>query len=197
MSILSPERVETIFAQLCLPFRFSAAERIELNTISIVDKPGVLCFPTPEADELSLLNLRRLLGVNPKNPPSFFDHPWYLEESFGEDACLPGWHMIQMEPDPCSVEQTYNDCCNNMLGFTAPSVIEVVIMLFFQYVATGQQLLSRKHTWCRDKASLGRRVTAGAFGRNGLFVSAHPDLFTSKGLGMCGKVRLPGDELCR
>jgi hypothetical protein len=56
-------------------------------------------------------------------------------------------------------------------------------MLFLHFLATGEQLLTRKHTWCRDEASLGRRVTVGAFGRNGLFLSAHPPAYSSRGLG--------------
>jgi hypothetical protein len=58
-------------------------------------------------------------------------------------------------------------------------------MLFLHYLGTGEQLLNRKHTWCRDSASLGRRVTVGAFGRNGVFISAHPPTYTSHGLGVC------------
>jgi hypothetical protein len=61
-------------------------------------------------------------------------------------------------------------------------------MLFLHYVGTGEQLLQKKHTWCSDEASLGRSVTVGAFGRNGLFISGHPPEFASRGLGICGKV---------
>jgi hypothetical protein len=65
--------------------------------------------------------------------------------------------------------------------------IEVVLMLFLHYEATKEQLLLRKHTWCADRASLGRQVTVGAFGRNGVFISGHPAGFASRGLGICAK----------
>jgi len=53
-------------------------------------------------------------------------------------------------------------------GLELPSAIEVVLMLFLHYAGTKEQLLLRKHTWCSDHASLGRHVTVGAFGRNGI-----------------------------
>ena len=37
---------------------------------------------------------------------------------------------------------------------------------------------------------LGRHVTVGAFGRNGVFLSGHPSNFASQGLGVCPKVVL-------
>jgi hypothetical protein len=61
-------------------------------------------------------------------------------------------------------------------------------MLFLHYVRTGEQLLQKKHTWCKDHASMNRFVTVGAFGRNGLFVSGHPAEFASRGLGICAKL---------
>ncbi len=36
-------------------------------------------------------------------------------------------------------------------------------------------------------ASLGRHVTVGAFGRNGVFLSGHPSNFASQGLGVCAE----------
>jgi len=66
-----------------------------------------------------------------------------------------------------------------------PSATEVVLMLFLHYVATGEQLLLKKHTWTKDQASLGRHVTVGAFGRNGVFISGHPGDYSSRGLGIC------------
>ncbi|HSU89065.1 MAG TPA: hypothetical protein VLL56_09530, partial [Terriglobia bacterium] len=69
-----------------------------------------------------------------------------------------------------------------------PAAIEVALMLFLHFAGTGEQLLQRKHTWCKDPASLGRFVTVGAFGRNGLFLSAHPGMYASRGLGICAKL---------
>jgi hypothetical protein len=63
------------------------------------------------------------------------------------------------------------------------------LMLFLHYAGTGEQLLQKKHTWCRDHASMNRFVTVGAFGRNGLFVSGHPVEFASRGLGICASVK--------
>ena len=69
-----------------------------------------------------------------------------------------------------------------------PSAIEIVLMVFLHYVGTREQLLQKKHTWCKDQASLDRFVTVGAFGRNGLFLSAHPGDYASRGLGICAKL---------
>jgi hypothetical protein len=62
-------------------------------------------------------------------------------------------------------------------------------MLFLYYMGTQEQLLQKKHTWCKDAASMHRFVTVGAFGRNGLFVSGHPAEFASRGLGICAKIK--------
>jgi hypothetical protein len=58
-------------------------------------------------------------------------------------------------------------------------------MLFLHFAGTGEQLLQRKHTWTCGQDSRKRFVTVGAFGRSGLFVSAHPAGYASRGLGIC------------
>jgi hypothetical protein len=75
-----------------------------------------------------------------------------------------------------------------MRGLELPTAVEITLMLFLHYAETGEQLLHKKHTWCKDQASMNRWVTVGAFGRNGLFVSGHPPEFASRGLGICAKI---------
>jgi hypothetical protein len=190
--VLNAEAVEDVFRRLNLPFAFSEEERVLPITMPVVDEGWrVLGFVTPKANRgLNILNLRQLLGVSPRKPPSFFDHPWYLEEAFGLTDCAPGWHFIQMDILPGSLEQPYHyiDSLSSQ-GLALPTAIEVVLMLFLQFVQTGEQLLLKKHTWCQDSASLGRFVTVGAFGRNGVFISGHPETFASRGLGICGKLK--------
>jgi hypothetical protein len=101
----------------------------------------------------------------------------------------PGWHVLFMEVLPESIGQAA-DYGRSLAArmFEVPNAVEVVLMLFLHYLGTGEQLLSRKHTWCADSASGGRVVTVGAFGRNGVFLSAHPPGFGSRGLGICPKV---------
>ena len=191
MISLSPTEVERRFAAMGIPNRFTGAEIAEFRTIPIVDDPdGIMAFPTPRAEKgLNILNLRKILGTNPQKPPSFFDHPWYLEESFAEQNCEAGWHFLDTSVLPDSISQPihYIDSQRNS-GLELPSAIEVVLMLFLHFVGTGEQLLQKKHTWCRDQASLNRCVTVGAFGRNGLFLSAHPGMYASRGLGICAKI---------
>src|SRR5215831_21372131 len=95
MISLSPDEVERRFALLGIPNRFMAEEKESLTT-NIVDIPGdVIAFPTPsDAAGLNILNLRRILGTNPSKQPSFFDHPWYLEEPFAQVNCAAGWHVL-------------------------------------------------------------------------------------------------------
>src|SRR5207249_7123523 len=142
---------------------------------------------------LNILNLRKIVGTDPRKPPSFFDHPWYLEEPFAQQDCEPGWHFLCTNVLPDSVSQPIHYISSlRDSGLELPSAIEVVLMLFLHFAGTGEQLLQRKHTWCRDQASLDRFVTVGAFGRNGLFLSAHPGMYASRGLGICAKLmRLP------
>jgi hypothetical protein len=189
---LSPSEAERRFELLGLRNRFTDKEKVKLETTRVVElPPDFLSFPVPEDRfGLNLMNLRKICGTDPSKPPSFFDHPWYLEEPFAAADCEPGWHLIQMHVLPESLSQSFHYARSlEARGIVLPSAVEICLMLFLHYVGTGEQLLQKKHTWCRDKASLGRFVTVGAFGRNGLFVSGHPADFASRGLGICGKLR--------
>ena len=192
MNVITPDEVEQVFEKWGLHLKFDAEERgLLLNTTPIVERPSqVLAFPTPTSNiGLNILNLRRLLGVNPHKPPSFFDHPWYLEEPFGEWNCTPGWHLLHMEVLPETIQQSYNYYHSlSSRNCTLPTAIEAALMIFLHFERTGERLLFNKHTWCSDEASMGRFVTVGAFGRNGLFVSSHPPMFASRGLGICAKI---------
>ena len=186
MISLSPDEVERRFALLNIPNRFTDQEKQALSTTSLVEDDGrIFAFPTPAASAgLNIMKLREILGTNPAKQPSFFDHPWYLEERFAFLDCKPGWHVLHMDvlPDSISKPINYSD------SLKLPSAIEVILMLFLHYVDTGEQLLLKKHTWTEDEASLGRFVTVGAFGRNGVFISGHPGDYASRGLGICAKL---------
>ena len=186
MILLSPDEVERRFAILGIPNQFTAEEKQSLNTTPLVEHVGRVCiFPTPaERAGLNILKLRKIIGTNPAKQPSFFDHPWYLDEPFAKEDCAPGWHALTMDVLPESVSKPINYSSSVRL----PSAVEVVLMLFLHYAGTGEQLLLKKHTWTRDEATLGRFVTIGAFGRNGLFVSGHPGDYSSRGLGICAKL---------
>jgi hypothetical protein len=194
MKIVTPAETEEIFSKWQLPLGFDAEERAELsNTIPVVDDSDrIIGFPTPVASNgLNILNLHRLLGVNPNRPPSFFEHPWYLSEGFMTENCSPGWHCIQMDVMAESIEKPFNyyhSLSPHRLGL--PTAIEVILMTFLHFELAGERLLLKKHTWCSNSASLGRMVTVGAFGRNGVFISGHPPDFASRGLGICGKLLL-------
>ena len=194
---LSPDEVETRLEKLGIPVRFAAWERKVLKTIPVVDNlRPIFGFPLPEDNiKLNLFNLKAVCGGNPSKPPSFFDHSWYEHEDFMRVPCGPGWHFVHMDVLPGSIEQPLNYSSRlEGLGLELPSAIEVVLMLFLHFTETGEQLLLKKHTWCSDEASLGRAVTVGAFGRNGVFISSHPPAFSSRGLGICGKVRQQADH---
>jgi len=183
---LSPNEVERRFAVLGIPNRFSSHEKQLPQPTGLVKHPSrAFVFPTPQdCMGLNILKLREFVGTNPSKQPSFFDHPWYLAETFGTRNCTPGWHALTMAVLPDSISKSRNYFSSAIF----PSAIEVVLMLFLHYVGTGEQLLLKKHTWTRDEASLGRYVTIGAFGRNGLFVSGHPGDYASRGLGVCARL---------
>lgn len=191
MISLSPDEVERRFEVLGIPNRFVVEEKQRLVTTAIVlDEKLVIAFPTPNANlGLNLLNLRRLLGTDPTTQPSFFDHPWYLDEAFAREDCPAGWHCMYADVLPDSISQPINYADSlKPRGLDLPLAVEVTLMLFLHYAGTQQQLLQKKHTWCTDRASMNRHVTVGAFGRNGLFVSGHPAEFASRGLGICAKI---------
>jgi hypothetical protein len=191
MISLLPDEVERLFGLLGIPNLFTAEEKSHLSTTNIVPpKDDIFGFPTPRANAgLNLLNLRDILGTDPSRQPSFFDHPWYLNEAFMRQDCPPGWHFLFSSILPDSISQPL-DYANSLRprGLELPSAVEITLMLFLYYARTGQQLLQKKHTWCKDQASMNRYVTVGAFGRNGLFVSGHPPDFRSRGLGICAKI---------
>jgi hypothetical protein len=187
----SADEVERRFALLGIPNRFTTQEKTHNTTDIVSSDSDVLAFPTPgSADGLNILNLRRILGTNLAKQPSFFDHPWYLEEPFAQVDCRPGWHVLHSGVLQDSLSQPIHYVSSlSSRGFELPSAIEVTLMLFLHYIGSGEQLLQKKHTWCSDQASLNRFVTVGAFGRNGLFISGHPPEFASRGLGICAKFR--------
>jgi len=187
---LTAEQVEHLLLRLGIPCRFTPEERLHFSTTPVVSAEGPLfVFPTPADNSgLTLSNLRAIVGTDPAHQPAFFDHPWYESEAFMTTVCPPGWHFLLMEVLPESVNQTL-DYVRRLKpeGMGLPLAIEIVLMLFLHFEGTKEQLLFRKHTWCSDLASLGRHVTVGAFGRNGLFLSGHPMGFASRGLGICAR----------
>jgi hypothetical protein len=189
---LTVEQVEQRFLSLGIPARFTPDELLRFSTTPVVaNEKMVFGFPTPvDNSALTLSNLKTIVGTDPAHQPAFFDHPWYADEPFMASQCAPGWHFLMMDVHPESISQPL-DYVRRLKseGMELPSAIEIVLMLFLHYEGTKEQLLLRKHTWCSDRASLGRHVTVGAFGRNGLFVSGHPEGFASRGLGICGKIR--------
>jgi len=193
MISLSPDEVERRLQVLGIRNRFTPQEKLVLATTDLVlPEENLFAFPTPrDRIGLNLLNLRGLLGTDPKHQPAFFDHPWYLEEAFATVDCEPGWHVLESVVLPDSISQPFHYASSlgeRNLGL--PSAIEVTLMLFLHFAETREHLLHKKHTWCRDRASMNRFVTVGAFGRNGLFVSGHAADFASRGLGICPKYKL-------
>jgi len=189
---LTPAQVEQRLASLGIECHFTEPERISLATTPIVSRPErTFAFPTPtESSTLSLRNIKAKVGVDPKHQPSFFEHPWYENESFMATPCPPGWHILTMEPISGSILQPVDYLRSlGSSNIELPLAVEVVLMLFLHYVDSREQLLLKKHTWCSDTASLDRHVTIGAFGRSGVFVSGHPFNFASQGLGICGRIR--------
>src|SRR5262245_6689624 len=110
MICLSPDEVERRFAILRIPNRFTHQDKLALSTTSLGEQPGNgFVFPTPLACMcLNILKLREIIGTNPALQPSFFDHPWYLEELFGHRDCEPGWHGLHMEVLPDSISKPIN-----------------------------------------------------------------------------------------
>src|SRR5262245_32519042 len=134
----SPDDVERRFALLGIRNRFTAQEKTRDTTDIVSSDPDVIAFPTPDAaDGLNVLNLRRILGTNPAKQPSFFDHPWYLEEPFAQVNCTPGWHILHTGVLPGSLSQPIHYARSlSLRGFELPSAIEVALMLFLHYIGS-------------------------------------------------------------
>jgi len=190
MISLSADEVERRFQLLAIPNRFTNEEKAYFATTPVVAGENTISFPTPASNSgLNILNLRNILGTNPRKQPAFFDHPWYLQEDFARVNCGAGWHCLHSTVLPESISRPANYADSlRYRGLALPSAVEVALMLFLHFAGTGAQLLQKKHTWCSDRASMGRQVTVGAFGRSGLFVSGHGPDFTSRGLGICAKL---------
>jgi len=187
---LTVEQVEQRLSLLGIRCSFTDAERLAPPPAHAVNIDGrTFSFPTPQDNSsLTLANIKHFVGVDPARQPCFFDHPWPRDEPFMNTLCPSGWHLLYMDVLPESVGQPPDYARSLAPGrLELPSAVEIILMLFLHYVGTGEQLLSRKHTWCADQASLGRVVTVGAFGRNGVFLSAHSPGFASRGLGICPK----------
>src|SRR6266446_4416649 len=147
MISLSAIEVERRFAILGIPNRFSDKEKQNLTPTNVVNNGDrVIGFPVPEANSgLNILNLRRILGTDPAKQPSFFDHPWYLTESFAEEDCEPGWHCLYTSVLPESVSQPVHYMSSlRDRGLGLPAAIEVVLVVFLCFLGTGEQLLQKK-----------------------------------------------------
>ncbi|HEX5000238.1 MAG TPA: hypothetical protein VFY29_18600 [Terriglobia bacterium] len=176
---IAPDEMTRRLARIGVDCPFTTSMTAPQVPADLADKTiRIFSFPVPPVNAaLTLANLRRCAGIDPARQPSFFDHEWYANEPFMNEPCPPGWRFLAMDVLPESINQPWGEL------WRPPLAVEVVLMLFLHFLGTGEQLLSRKHTWCRDSASLGRRVTVGAFGRNGVFLSAHPPGYSSRGLG--------------
>jgi len=190
---LTPHEVEQRLATLGIHCTFSAEELEIFATTPLVVRPErSIVFPIPKLNEyLNLKYIKSCVGTDPARQPCFFEHPWYADEAFMLKNCQPGWHVLLMDVLEDSIQHPANYLHSaNSPGLRLPAAVEIVLMLFLHYVGTGEQLLLKKHTWCSDLASLGRQVTVGAFGRNGVFISGHPPHFASRGLGVCAKIEV-------
>ena len=189
---LTAEQVEQRLAAMGIVCRFTPGEKTALATTPVVNRTErIFSFPTPAANEaLTIGNIKSCVGSDPRHQPCIFDHPWYENEDFVRTKCPSGWHILMMDVIPDSIQQPVH-YLRSSSGLELPHAVEVVLLLFLHFVGSGEQLLLKKHTWCRDTASQNRHVTVGAFGRNGVFLSGHPENFASQGLGVCGKVVNP------
>ena len=183
---LTPDDVEQRLTKLGTRCAFTPEERAQYATTPLVSgAERLFAFPTPAENVLSLSHIKDCVGTDPARQPCFFEHPWYQDEEFMRTRIAGGWHVLSMDVLADSILQPAN-----YLG-SLPTAVEVVLMLFLHYVGTGEQLLLKKHSWCADSATLGRQVTVGAFGRNGVFISGHPPNYVSRGLGTCARVSVP------
>lgn len=186
--IIPPSQVARFCKGNGIPAGFSDDELERLAATRPEPRQGFVSFPVPAANRhLSLLGLRAHLGTQPEDSPFvFFDHPWYLDEAFGSDPPLKGWHTIAAAPLEASLDQPVYFADGLVAGgLLLPRASEVALMLFLNLFANGDRLLLRKHTWTRDRTLQRRFVSVGAFGRKGLFVSSHEVGYKSRGLGIC------------
>lgn len=188
---VSTDEMERLLGKAGVRCVFTEQERVSYSTTPVVDPAArVFAYPIPaDNSALTLSNLRNTFGTDPRQQPSFFDHPWYVNEGFMGVRASPGWHVLSMDVLEDSINQppAYIRSVAAQ-GMELASAIDVVLMLFLYYLQTGEQLLSRKHTWCADSAGIGEQVTVGAFGRNGVFLSKHPTNYASRVLGICPKI---------
>src|SRR5262245_6470668 len=130
MISLTPDEVERRFRLLGLLNRCSELDkRMTATTTIFPEEPDVLALPVPNENVgLNILNLRRLLGTDPSRPPSFFDHPWYLEEQFATEDCSAGWHFVYTNVLSESLSQPfdYADSLRSR-GLELASAVEVVL----------------------------------------------------------------------
>jgi hypothetical protein len=188
--LLSSSDVLTAFRRLDVPADFTAAEIARLDARPPEDRTGYCTFPTPEdSQHLSVLELRQRLGVSPDGGCGFFDHPWYLDEPFAHAVCRAGWHSIATAPVAASLDEAdWHAESLSGHGLNLPRAVEVILMLFLSLTIREERFLLRKHTWTCDRSVSGRRVSVGAFGRKGVFLSSHAPGYKSRGLGICPRI---------
>src|SRR5262245_32823623 len=110
MISVSCDELLQLFGGVGLTCRFTDQERLALSTTPVVETPQrVFAYPVPaDNSALTLSNLKTIFGTNPLRQPSFFEHPWYLEEEFIQTPANPGWHAVLMDVLPESLNQSSN-----------------------------------------------------------------------------------------
>ncbi len=135
-----------------IPFDEASLQKISDNAILLLGLP------------MNIMELRSILGTNPKKEPCFYNQDWYFNEPFANKIKLENrWYLIKKTVDevtrgknPKEIAQKKNE--------QLPSAILTAFTFFAYYFLTeGEILWNHDFLWCSDRDSNGDQIYTGRY----------------------------------
>ena len=131
---------------------------------------------------MSILDIRGAC----KDQGLFYNQDWYNKEAFAKDKGEIGWHLIRKTPVPESLNKTWDDQQQALLGKDdeTPKAVVMVYIIIGHYKATNERLFEKVWVRCSSLDSDGHHISVGCFGAKGLVVYDYWNDCRSVGLGL-------------
>jgi len=141
------------------------------------------------------LTMMKLYELHPTTgqPRFYADDPWYKNENFATKTTLQfRWYLTHLEIIPNSTNKTYAEQIQMFTEeYEVPLAMEETLKNFLYYKKNGIYLNPTKWARCKDLGSVGRRVSLGEFGSDGLGVGFWVDDYRGGSVGLASSRKFP------
>lgn len=135
-----------------------SSEELELKSENYI-----LILGTKEMSDdtpLNILNLRKLLGIDPFQEPCFYNQDWYINEKFVTKTLKYDWYLVRKEifSETRGVEPEIL-----LKNFSFPSAILITYLFFVYWFLNNKILYETEYVWCEDLDDNGDRIYVGRY----------------------------------